>query len=383
VSGSHGPARPPIQYFLVLVVVNLMWAFQFSGAKIATERLGPVTVTFIPLALSTVLFAPLVRLSRGQKPKPRFTAAVFRGLLLAGTLGIIPSQLGLTWGVQHSLASNASVLTLTIPVLTAIMAVILLGERMTVVRWLSFALAICGVLMVSDIDWRSVEIFRGTYLLGNLLLFASCLGSAFYNTYSKKLLETFNPVELLVYTFLVAGIELLILMLILEPPKLGQLLSLGLGVWTTLLTIALFSLSVSATCCRSSDAKRRCPSSCGTPWPPARGALRTPKDSMPTHPRRPGAGRNDFSRSTTTSARWRSNTPSRPNRRNKLPSGVDSVVLKAYAQSTFVLVPSDKSGCCAAATVPHRGSGRRPSGTSIAPERHARHREARLNQCNA
>jgi drug/metabolite transporter (DMT)-like permease len=245
VSQNHSPARPPIQYFLVLVVVNLMWAFQFSGAKIATERLGPVTVTFIPLALSTVLFAPLVRLSRGRKPKPRFTAVVVRGLILAGTLGIIPSQLGLTWGVQRSLASNGSVLTLTIPVLMAIMAVVLLGERMTVVRWLSFTLAICGVLMVSDIDWRSVEIFRGTYLLGNLLLFASCLGSAFYNTYSKKLLETFNPVELLVYTFLVADIELLILMLILEPPKVGQLLSLGLGVWTTLLTIALFSLSVS------------------------------------------------------------------------------------------------------------------------------------------
>ena len=244
-SGNPSPARPPIQYFLVLVVVNLMWAFQFSGAKIATERLGPVTVTFIPLALSTVLFAPLVRLSRGQKPKPRFTAIGVRDLVFAATLGIIPSQLGLTWGVQRSLASNASVLTLTIPVLTALMAVVLLGERMTLVRWLSFALAIGGVLMVSDIDWRSVEIFRGTYLLGNLLLFASCLGSAFYNTYSKKLLETFNPVELLVYTFLVADIELLILMLILEPPQPAHLLSLGLGVWSTLLTIALFSLSLS------------------------------------------------------------------------------------------------------------------------------------------
>jgi drug/metabolite transporter (DMT)-like permease len=245
VSEIAGAARPPIQYFLVLVVVNLMWAFQFSGAKIATERLGPVTVTFIPLALSTVLFAPLLRVSRRGKPKPRFTGTVIRDLVLAGTLGIIPSQLGLTWGVQRSLASNASVLTLTIPVLTALMAVVLLGERMTLVRWLSFALAICGVLMVSDIDWTSVEMFRGTYLLGNLLLFASCLGSAFYNTYSKKLLETFNPVELLVYSFLVTDLELFVLMLILEPPSVSQLLSLGPGVWATLLTIALFSLSVS------------------------------------------------------------------------------------------------------------------------------------------
>jgi drug/metabolite transporter (DMT)-like permease len=170
---------------------------------------------------------------------------VARDLFLASTLGIIPAQLGLTWGIEHSLASNASVLTLTIPVLTAIMAVLLLGERMTVVRWLSFALAICGVLMVSDIDWKSVTIFRGTYLLGNLLILSSCLGSAFYNTYTKKLLETFNPVELLVYSFLVTDLELLIFMLVFEHPRVAAFTSLGAGVWVTLLTIAIFSLSAS------------------------------------------------------------------------------------------------------------------------------------------
>jgi drug/metabolite transporter (DMT)-like permease len=237
--------RSPVQYFLVLVLVNLMWAFQFSGAKIATERLGPVAVALIPLALSTILFAPLIRVSRGKTPRPRFTRVVWRDLFLASMLGIIPAQLGLTWGVEHSLASNASVLTLTIPVLTAVMAVILLGERMTPVRWLSFGLAICGVLMASDIQWGSVAIFRGTYLLGNLLIFASCLGSAFFNTYSKKLLETFNPVELLVYSFLITDLELLILMLLFERPRISEFVSLGLGVWASLLIIAILSLSLS------------------------------------------------------------------------------------------------------------------------------------------
>jgi drug/metabolite transporter (DMT)-like permease len=237
--------RAPIQCFLVLVLVNLMWAFQFSGAKIATERLGPIAVALIPLALSTVLFAPLLRMSRGKKPAARWTPVVWRDLLLASTLGIIPAQLGLTWGVEHSLASNASVLTLTIPVLTAMMAVLLLGERMTLLRWLSFVLAIAGVLMVSDIDWKSVSIFRGTYLLGNLLILASCLGSAFYNTYTKKLLETFNPVELLVYSFLVADIELAVMILVFERSPIAAFMSLGAGVWASLLTIAIFSLSVS------------------------------------------------------------------------------------------------------------------------------------------
>ena len=170
---------------------------------------------------------------------------VWRDLFLASTLGIIPAQLGLTWGVEHSLASNAAVLTLTIPVLTAMMAVMLLGERMTVVRWLSFALAISGVLMVSDIDWKSVSIFRDTYILGNLLILASCLGSAFYNTYTKKLLETFNPVELLVYSFIVTDLELGVLMLVFERPRSVAFTSLGFSIWASLLTIAILSLSVS------------------------------------------------------------------------------------------------------------------------------------------
>src|ERR1700694_4410310 len=155
-----------IHYFVILVLVNFMWAFQFSGAKIATERLGPITVTFIPLTLSTLILLP-----SAFRPGKRRKSSRVRGegwstivsFLLMGTVGTVASQLGLTWGVQRSLASNAAVLTLTIPVLTAILASILLGERMTPLRWISFALAIMGVLLVSDIDWHSVAVLEGKY----------------------------------------------------------------------------------------------------------------------------------------------------------------------------------------------------------------------------
>jgi drug/metabolite transporter (DMT)-like permease len=226
----------PVASFLVLVLVNMMWAFQFSGAKIVTERLGPVSTALIPLALSTALFAPFLRAAGKGRGTNRFTRSLLGGLLMIGTLGIVPAQLGLTWGVKHSLASNASVITLTIPVLTAVMAVMLLQERMTALRWLSFGLAICGVLIVSEVDLRSADIFRSSYLAGNLLIFASCLGSAFNNTYSKRLLEILSPLELLVYSFLVSDIE---------RSALGRMGSLGLSVWLSLLAIAVFSLSVS------------------------------------------------------------------------------------------------------------------------------------------
>ncbi|MGD0579669.1 MAG: DMT family transporter [Bryobacteraceae bacterium] len=234
------------RHFFILILVNLMWAFQFSGAKIATAELGPVTVTFLPLALSTLLLLPWALLSRRSRPAgDAGLAAYWWQFLLLGVAGTLASQLGLTWGVARSLAANASVLTLTIPVLTAVLAAILLGERMTALRWLSFVLAIGGVLLVSDIDWRTVNLTHSRFLLGNLLIFVSCIGSAFINSYSKKLLERFSAAEVLVYSFVVADVVLFTLIAFLEPDSLRKLAAIGWSAWISLLLIAIFSLSVS------------------------------------------------------------------------------------------------------------------------------------------
>jgi drug/metabolite transporter (DMT)-like permease len=234
-------------YFLVLLAVNAMWAFQFSGAKLATAHLGPITVTALPMLLATALLIPLLAVENrlGSAPRKRIEAWAWRDFVLLAIFGSLPAQLGLVWGVQYSLASNASVLTLTIPVLTAGMAALLLGERMTLLRWISFALAIAGVLIVSDIDWRRVELFKSHYLLGNLLIFASCVGSAFYNSYSKKALEHFSPAVVLTYSFLVVDAILLVLMFAFERPSWAVLSALGSDAWAALLAIAVFSLAVS------------------------------------------------------------------------------------------------------------------------------------------
>jgi len=136
-------------------------------------------------------------------------------------------------------------LTLIIPVFTAILASLLLGEKMNALRWISFVLAILGVLLVSDINWHSVRIFEGKYLLGNLLILASCFGSAFINSYSKKVMELFSAAEVLVYTFLVADIVLLAISLVREPGAFSKLGSIGSAAWLSLLAIAVFSLSLS------------------------------------------------------------------------------------------------------------------------------------------
>ena len=234
--------------FLFLVLVNMMWAFQYTGARIATRKLGPITVTFLPMAMATTLLGVLLVWKRSTKEggpsreRGGFGRQFFEFVAL-GIGGCFVGQFCLTSGVSRSLASNAAVITLVIPVLTAFFATLLVGEKMSRLLWVSFALAIGGVLLVSDLDWRTVHIFRGKYLAGNALVLVGCFGSAFYNAFSKRLLRAFTPLEVLVYSYIVADLALLVAMLALEPLSWKRLAWLGLAVWLSLGMIALLCLT--------------------------------------------------------------------------------------------------------------------------------------------
>ncbi|HET6215972.1 MAG TPA: DMT family transporter, partial [Acidobacteriaceae bacterium] len=115
--GNRLTGRPGLA-FGVLIVVNAMWAFQFSGARLAVRELGPILVTLLPVAIATLLIIPFAKLSLDLfRPGSR---RILCDIFLLGTLGVLPAQLCLVLGVQKTLASNASVLALTIPILTAI-----------------------------------------------------------------------------------------------------------------------------------------------------------------------------------------------------------------------------------------------------------------------
>jgi drug/metabolite transporter (DMT)-like permease len=92
-----------------------------------------------------------------------------------------PKFCGTRLGNRRSTASNAALLYLILPVITAVMAVTLLGERMTLVRWGSLLPALLGVMMVSGPDWHHANLDNM-----NLIILVAITGSAFYKVYSKR-----------------------------------------------------------------------------------------------------------------------------------------------------------------------------------------------------
>jgi drug/metabolite transporter (DMT)-like permease len=224
----------------LLLFCNLIWASQFVMVKLVQEQMGPAFAAFFPMTIATVLLIPLVR-PQGLWPRPRDWVH----FVLLGVLGQVVAQLFITWGVRLSLASNAALITLALPVMTALMAYLILGERMSRIRWISFALALAGVTTCSGIDWRELNLTDTRFLLGNLMIFASINGSAFYNTYSKRILKTYSPLAVLLYSYYAVFAFMLPVTLRTEPGSFQRLTTFTPKVWLGLAVLALFQYFLS------------------------------------------------------------------------------------------------------------------------------------------
>jgi drug/metabolite transporter (DMT)-like permease len=223
-----------------LLACNLMWASQFVMVKLVQEQMGPLFAVTFPIALSTILLIILV----AREPRSKITRKDVWSFIVLGILGQLVAQLFITWGVRFAPASNAALIALIMPISTAVMAHFILGEKMTKIRWISFGLAILGVMACSGVDWHGLS-FGTTYLIGNLLIFFSVLGSAFYNTYSKKILETHSPLKVLLYSYYALLVVLLPLTITAEPSGFTNLLHYSKTVWFGLAILAIFQYFLS------------------------------------------------------------------------------------------------------------------------------------------
>ena len=119
-----------------------MWALQFTCIKLTQDQVGPY-FTVWGLCFCQLFFCHHLsgRILKRKK--------VFKDILVFVPLalfGAFVAQVFMTWGTQYSLASNAAILTLSLPVITALFAFLVLKEKMNKIRWISFIIAIIGVV---------------------------------------------------------------------------------------------------------------------------------------------------------------------------------------------------------------------------------------------
>jgi drug/metabolite transporter (DMT)-like permease len=228
----------------ILLLCNLIWGSQFVIYKIVQRQVGPVFAALLPITFATVLLTPIVRHRRQKRNSSGQGRVVPRRdiwqFVLIGIGGQVVTQLFVAWGVRYTLASNAALIALALPISTALMAYLILSERMTRIRWASFAFAIAGVIVCSGINWKQVNLVGSDFLLGNAMLFLAINGSAFYNVYSKKLLTRYSPLEVLLYSYYVVVVFMLPIGLYTQPKILTIMEHFTVEVWTGILLLGVF-----------------------------------------------------------------------------------------------------------------------------------------------
>jgi len=220
----------------LLFACNLMWALQFTCIKLTQDQVGPYFTVWAPMLLAALLLSGFALSDFRKDGKKLKDILIFGQLAL---LGAFPAQVLITWGTQYSLASNASIITLTLPVITALFAFLILKEKMNRVRWISFFIAIIGVILCSTGDISQMD-FSSQYAIGNILIFLAILGNAYYNVGIKKIAERYSPGEMVFYTYAVMVILLTPLVIIYEPDVFARIPSFTFQTWTGMALLTVF-----------------------------------------------------------------------------------------------------------------------------------------------
>jgi len=124
-------------------------------------------------------------------------------LLLASMLGVVWNQLLYVKGLSMTTATNAVLLSTTIPVCTLTISIFLGHDRLSWRRTLGIALAASGVIYLID-PMRS-DFSRQT-MLGNLLIVANSLSYGAYIALSKDLFKRYGALTVITWIFVIGGV---------------------------------------------------------------------------------------------------------------------------------------------------------------------------------
>ncbi|MEP7108866.1 MAG: DMT family transporter [Ferruginibacter sp.] len=220
-----------------LFACNLMWSLQFTCIKLVQNQVGAFSTVFIPMLLATIFMLPFVyKTVKANKKRKLGDLKIFALLALVGQF---PAQVLMTFGTQQSTASNASIISLTLPVVSALLAVVLLKEKMNGLRWVSFIIAIAGVALCSMKDIIGVNL-SAQYIVGNLLIFSGILGSGFYNTVCKKIANDYTEMEMLFYTYIFMVLMLFPFVWYYEGNVLSAFSAFTTNTWVGLILLTVF-----------------------------------------------------------------------------------------------------------------------------------------------
>ncbi len=185
VIATHRP-RIRWRYPVFLFLASAAWGSLYVAGKWALPYIPPVTLSTVRMVIAALALLIPVVVRRERWPSMRDLPL----MALLGFFGFTFAMGTVFVGVELSSAHNGALLTATSPVFIALLAAIILRERVTWVQVISLLVAILGVVAIVGFP----EAGSGTNpLLGDLIFVANAVAWAFYSILGKIATRKYSP----------------------------------------------------------------------------------------------------------------------------------------------------------------------------------------------
>jgi drug/metabolite transporter (DMT)-like permease len=195
-SSAHGAelaaSKGLLGIYLRLTCVPLLWGGTFIAGRIISAHLPPATAGFIRFVFATLALLVALHFTEGLRALTTLSRRQLLGTMALGATGIFMYNLLFFTALSVLPAGRTSLIIALNPVVTLLLAAVLMGERLHFTRWLGVALALLGVwVVVTRGDLSQIAQSLGK---GELSMFGAVCAWAVYTLLGRKLLQGLSPV---------------------------------------------------------------------------------------------------------------------------------------------------------------------------------------------
>jgi len=186
---------------LVLAFLTVMlWSTGFVFTRIAVRDIGPFPLGLLRYGSAAVILVVIGLVKRIGLPKLKDVPL----FLVLGALGFFFYQIFFNVAMTTITAATASVVTATVPVLTAFFASLLFREKLGNLGWIAVCIEFAGILVLT-LWQREVSIGWG---LAWMIIAALCFAG--YNLIQRFATKRYTPVQSTVYTIVASAFMFLL-----------------------------------------------------------------------------------------------------------------------------------------------------------------------------
>lgn len=182
-------SHPSLAYLLVNFS-TLLWASNITLGRALREQAGPMTLTAVRVTVAGLLFLALIR---RLPPVERRAGRDWPWLLAMALTGVFGFPALLYLALRFTTASNASLINGAGPLMTALMAALILRERLRGHQALGAAISLAGVFLV--IRGNGLMMVGATPNPGDLLMAGNVVLWSLYSVLARIVTRTRSVVS--------------------------------------------------------------------------------------------------------------------------------------------------------------------------------------------